>query len=121
MAKTMTSAKLSPMQKHLGISREEKRKSMFLYVARELTGRSIHRDLKAKKKQLDWEKFNESFNSYYADYSADEILDEILSNVYWLANEQAVIDLYFRYLDDAQRNANGNGSKAEEDELEFAK
>jgi hypothetical protein len=120
MAKTTANTQQSPMQKQFAATCEDKRKSMFLYVARELTGRAMQRKLSDKEKSLNWEKFNEYFNQYYADYTADEMLAEILSNVYWLASEQAVIDLYFRYLDDIQRNNNGNG-KAQSEELDFAK
>ena len=120
MAKTTVNPKQSPMQKQFAATCEDKRKSMFLYVARELTGRAMQRKLADKDKSLNWEKFNDYFNQYYDDYTADEMLAEILGNVYWLASEQAVIDLYFRYLDDIQRNSNGNG-KAQSGELDFAK
>lgn len=94
---------------------------LVFYVARELTGRAMNRKLTDKEKSLDWEKFNEYFNQFYSNHSADELLEEILSNVYWLASEQAVIDLYFRYLDDAQRNSNNGNGKAKSEELNFAK
>lgn len=104
---------LTPMQKQFASDCEPKRKSMFLYVARELTGRYRQRHL-PKGKQLDWEKFNKVFNKFYADYSADEMLEEILVNCYWLSSEQAVIDLYFRYLEDAVKNS--KNSKANDDD-----
>lgn len=107
--------KVSPMQKQFSDNYEEKRKAMFLYVAKELTGRAKQRSL-PEGKSLDWEKYNDYFNSYYADYTADEILEEILSNCYWLATEQAVIDLYFHYLNDVTK-ANGNGKDNDEDEF----
>lgn len=115
----------TPMQKQFAGSYEGKRKEMFIMVAKELTGRAKHRELKGKDSALNWEKFNKYCEEFYADYSADELLEEILNTVYWLANEQAVIDLYFRYLRDAQEAANGTKSKKKpnednEDDEEFA-
>lgn len=40
------------MQKYIGANREQKRKQMFLYVAREMTGRAIARSYKNKGKKF---------------------------------------------------------------------
>lgn len=121
MAKAKSSQQLTPMQKQFASNCEQKRFECFLYVAKELTGRAKQRELKAKKKSLDWDKFNKYFEKAYEGYSADEMLAEILDNVYWLADEQAVIDLRFRYLRDAQENANGHSQVEEENDDDFAK
>ncbi|MBP0017021.1 MAG: hypothetical protein J7647_05605 [Cyanobacteria bacterium SBLK] len=109
----------TPMQKQFAADCEAKRKECFLGVARELTGRAKQRELSAKDKSLDWEKFNAYFEKAYADYDSEEMLEEILNNVYWLADEQAVIDLRFRYLRDAQEAANGKRHH-DDDADEFA-
>ncbi|NES95467.1 MAG: hypothetical protein F6K32_09575 [Desertifilum sp. SIO1I2] len=110
----------TPMQKQFADSYEEQRQEMFLHVARELTGRAKQRQL-AKGKALDWEKFNEHFNHFYADYTADEILDEILNNCYWLASEQAVIDLHFRYIQDAVKASKRNVKEENDETDDFIK
>jgi hypothetical protein len=107
----------SPMQKQFSETYSEQRKEMFLHVARELTGRAKQRQL-PKGKALDWEKFNEYFNNFYADATADELLEEILDNVYWLASEQAVIDLHFRYISDAVKAANAKKGKADGEDID---
>ncbi len=109
--------KQTPMQKQFAANYEQQRLEIFLHVARELTGRAKQRSL-PKGKALDWEKFNAYFEKAYSHYSADELLDEILSNVYWLASEQAVIDLHFRYLDDAIKAAKAKAKTNDDDEDE---
>lgn len=121
MAKANSKRQLTPMEKQFAHSCDKKRFDCFVYVAKELTGRAKQRELKANKKSLDWDKFNQYFEKAYQGYSADEILAEILDNVYWLADEQAVIDLYFRYLRNAQENANGHSQEDEDDDDDFAK
>ncbi len=113
----------NPVQKQFASDYEAKRKDCFLAAARELTGRAKQRELTDKGKALDWEKFNAHFEKVYADYSSEEILEEILDNVYWLASEQAVIDLRFRYLRDAQEAASSkrNIKKRNDDDDDFAK
>ncbi|MGK7872519.1 MAG: hypothetical protein AB4426_04175 [Xenococcaceae cyanobacterium] len=108
-------AKQTPMQKQFAASYSQQRFDMFLNVARELTGRAKQRSL-PQGKTLDWNKFNAYFEKAYSNYSADELLEEILSNVYWLASEQAVIDLHFRYLDDAIKAAKAKDKAKDEDE-----
>lgn len=111
----------TPMQKQFALSYDEQRKEVFLHVARELTGRAKQRQL-PKGKALDWDKFNEHFNNFYADCTADEMLEEILSNCYWLASEQAVIDLHFRYISDAVKAANKKkADDNDDDDLDFVK
>ncbi len=115
-------AKPTPMPKQFAGNYEQKRLDCFLYTARELTGRAKQRELSAKGKTLDWEKFNAHFEKAYANYTADEMLAEILNNVWWLADEASVIDLYFRYISDAQKNANnGKQKQNEQDDDEFSK
>ncbi|MBE9228560.1 hypothetical protein IQ264_24400 [Phormidium sp. LEGE 05292] len=105
----------SPMQKQFADNYEEQRKEMFLHVARELTGRAKQRQL-PKGKALDWEKFNEYFNNFYADHTADEMLDELLNNCYWLASEQAIIELHFRYVQDAVKASKRNAKDEDDDD-----
>lgn len=115
--------KQTPMEKQFAGDYEAKRKDCFLAAARELTGRAKQRELTEKGKALDWDKFNAYFEKVYADYNSEEMLAEILDNVYWLADEQAVIDLRFRYLRDAQEAASGkrNSKKHDDDDDDFAK
>ncbi|NEO30429.1 MAG: hypothetical protein F6K36_08335 [Symploca sp. SIO3C6] len=115
-------ANQTPMQKQFASSYEQQRFDMFLNVARELTGRAKQRSL-PQGKALDWDKFNAYFEKVYSNYSADELLEEILSNAYWLSSEQAVIDLHFRYLDDAVKAAKAKGKTKDkdDDDLDFVK
>lgn len=116
--------KQTTMEKQFAGDYEAKRKDCFLAAARELTGRAKQRELTEKGKALDWDKFNAYFEKVYADYNSEELLEEILDNVYWLASEQAVIDLRFRYLRDAQEAASGkrnNSKKHNDDDDDFAK
>lgn len=107
----------TPMQKQFAETLEEQRFEMFLHVARELTGRAKQRQL-PKGKALDWEAFNTWFNKQYEGYSANELLEEILSNVYWLASEQAVIDLHFRYIESAVKAANKKKATDDDEDLD---
>jgi hypothetical protein len=109
---------LTLMQK-VFIDCEEKRRAMFMYVARELTGRAKQRKYIAEDKSLDWNKFNDYFEESYQGYSADELRDEIIANVYWIVNEQQIIELYFRYLEDARKNSNKSNS-SKHDDLDFS-
>jgi hypothetical protein len=111
-------ARLTPVQKQFAANYEQQRFDTFLHVARELTGRAKQRSL-PKGKALDWDKFNAYFEKTYRDYSADELLDEILSNVYWLASEQAVIDLHFHYLDDAIKASKAKTKTKSNDDDEY--
>jgi hypothetical protein len=99
---------------------EEKRQRMFLYVAKEVSGRSLARSYRESKKELDWQAFSDKFNKEYENYSSDELLEEILANVYWLKSEEQVIDLYFKYLNDAKKNSSSK-SENKEFELDFSK
>jgi hypothetical protein len=112
---------VSPMQRQFADTYEDKRKTMFLYTARELTGRAMSREYVAKEKSFDWNKFCEYFESHYQNYSADEILSEILAHCYWLASESQVIDLYFRYQEDARKNSNNSSKQKSEAKFDFAK
>jgi hypothetical protein len=109
------------MQRQFANTYEDKRKAMFLYTARELTGRAMSREYIAKEKSFDWDKFCEYFESQYETYSADEMLNEILTNCYWLASESQVIDLYFRYQEDARKNSNNSSKQKSEFNFDFAK
>jgi hypothetical protein len=111
---------LTPMQK-VFVDCEERRRSMFLYVARELTGRALQKRYIAEDKNLDWTKFNEYFETGYEQYSADEIRDEIIANVYWIKSEVQIIELYFRYLDDVRKNsAQTKNNKSKDDSFDFS-
>ena len=104
------------MQKYLGKSREVRRASMFRYVAKELLGRYLAREHKTKEKKFSWEKFAAKFEAEYKDYSAEKMLQEILDNCHWLTTEQAVIDLYYRYCEDASKRS-GNGKNNNDDDF----
>ena len=101
-------ANQTPMQTQFASGYETKRKSCFLYVAKEVTGRAIQREAIAANKSFNWKKFTEYCDQYYANYTSDQLLVEILNNVYWLASEQAVIDLYFTYQKDAKKQTTNN-------------
>ena len=90
----------------------ERRRKAFYYVAKEVTGRAISRVHKQKDKKFHWKSFGEAFDQEYSNYSADELLTEILDNVYWLTSESEVLELYFRYMKDFEKN----GSKQKESE-----
>jgi hypothetical protein len=118
---TTSKSNVSIMQKQFANTYEDKRKAMFLYTARELTGRAMSREYIAKEKSFDWNKFCEYFESEYENYSANEMLTEILNNCYWLASESQVIELYFRYQEDARKNSNKESKQKSLKEFDFAK
>ena len=97
----------------------ERRRKAFYYVAKEVTGRAISRVHKQKDKKFNWKSFGEAFDQEYSNYSADELLTEILDNVYWLTSESEVLELYFRYMKDIDKNSSKQKESKDED-LDFS-
>ena len=98
---------------------EDRRSKAFYYVAKEVTGRAISRVHKQKDKKFNWKSFGEAFDQEYSNYSADELLTEILDNVYWLTSESEVLELYFRYMKDLEKNSSKQKESKDED-LDFS-
>lgn len=92
---------------------EEIRRRMYLYVAQEIAARYSARQLAKSGKGLNYKSLKRKVAKSYEEMNSQQILEDILHNVYWLASEQAVIDLYYRYQDDA---AKANERKEEEEE-----
>ena len=99
---------------------EDRRSKAFYYVAKEVTGRAISRAHKQKDKKFNWKSFGEAFDKEYSNYSADELLTEILENVYWLTSESEVLELYFRYMKDLEKNSSKQKETQNNNDLDFS-
>ena len=98
---------------------EQRRHRAVYYVAKEVSGRALARAHREKDKKFNWKSFGEKFDEMYSNYSTNELLAEILENVYWLTNESEVMELYFRYNRDANKN-NNKQKETKNSDLDFS-
>ncbi len=107
-----TRSKSQSLMQKIFADADQRRHRAIYYVAKEVSGRALARAHREKDKKFNWKSFGEKFDEMYSNYSTNELLAEILENVYWLTSESEVMDLYFRY----NRDANKNNNKQKETE-----
>ena len=114
-----TRSKSQSLMQKIFADAEQRRHRAVYYVAKEVSGRALARAHREKDKKFNWKSFGEKFDEMYSNYSTNELLAEILENVYWLTNESEVMELYFRYNRDANKN-NNKQKETKNSDLDFS-